>query len=115
MARVVLAPQTVLRTGLTPAYTAAPATGANNGNTIVNAGKMMLHVKNGGGSPCNVTVDTPGTVDSLAVADRVVAVPAGGERMIGPFPIATYNQTGGFIAVDYDFITSVTVGAFIVA
>lgn len=109
MARTALTLQSIVRTGLSPAYTGANA----DGHSVTNEGKKTLvHVKNGGGSSINVTIQTPNTVDSLAVSDRVVSVPSGEERMIGPFPVETYNQSDGTIYVDFSAVTSVTVAAF---
>jgi hypothetical protein len=105
MARTALSVQSITRAGLNPSYTAANA----DGHSISNDGKKtFLHVKNGGGGSVDVTVQTPGSVDGLAVADRVVAVPAGEERAIGPFPTAYYGST---VNVDFSGVTSVTVAA----
>lgn len=107
MARTALTVLQVARTGLTPAYTA----GNVDGHSIVNDGRVCTHVKNGSGSSINVTVQTPGTVDGLAVSDLVVAVPAGQERMIGPFPPGVYNQADGTVYVDLSAVTTVTLAA----
>ncbi len=105
MARTALAVQAMTRAGLTPAYTAANGSG---GHSVVNDGRTFLHVKNGGASPCVVTFETPGTVDTLAIADRTVTVAAGGEAVAGTFPTQTY---GASMLVDFDQVTSVTVAA----
>lgn len=108
MARTALAVQQVRRAGLEPAYTAANA----DGHAIANTGKEVLHVKNGGGGSINVTAVIPGTVDGQAIGDRVVAVPAGEERIIGPFPGTIYDQPGTTdMHVDFSGVTSVTVAA----
>lgn len=106
MARTALAVQQISRAGITPSYSAANA----DGHSVLNSGKEFLHVKNGSGSSINVTVQTPGTVDGQAIADRVVAVGAGAEKMIGPFPPDTYNQPGtNTLYVDFSAVTTVTV------
>lgn len=108
MARTALTVQQIARSGLAPSYTAANAAG----HSVQNNGRVFLHVKNAGGSICNVTIETPGTVDGLAVADRTVAVAATtGDAMIGPFPENVYDQADGTINVDFDQVTSVTVAA----
>lgn len=108
MARTALAVQQVERAGLEPAYTAANV----DGHSIANTGKEALHVKNDDASPINVTFLTPGTVDGQAVADRVQAVPAGEERIFGPFPKNIYDQPGTEVVhVDFSAVTSVTVAA----
>lgn len=108
MARTALAVQDVTRTGLNPAYSAANV----DGHSVPNGGREVLHVKTSG-TPCNVTIQTPGTVDGQAVADRVVALGATAERLIGPFPADYYNQpTGDGVYVDFSAVTGVTVAAF---
>lgn len=108
MARTASAVQQIVRTGLTPAYSAANA----DGHSIANDGRVFQHIKNGSGSSINVTAQTPATVDGLAVAERVVAIPAGEERMIGPFQPGIYNQADGSVYIDYSAVTTVTVATF---
>ncbi len=105
-ARAEVAVQQIARTGLNPAY--IPAVPAD-GHKFNNTGREFLHVKNGAVSPITVTIQTPGLVDGLAVAELTVAVPNAGERMIGPFPTNIYNQAGNMVYVDYSSETSVTV------
>jgi len=109
MARTVITPQQIARTGLASAL-AQPDLA--NGNQFANDGVCFLYVKNGG-AQITVTISTPGTVDGLAIADLVVTVPATtGERMIGPFPAGIYNQSDGNVYVDWSSVTSVTAGVF---
>ena len=105
MTRAVLTPQDVLRTGLTHTFASVDNV---NGNEFTNDGRCALYVKNASGGSINVTVGTPGVVDGLAVADLVVAVGAGVNKLIGPFPAGIYNQTGGLVYVDWSAGTSVT-------
>lgn len=107
MARETLTVQEISRSGLNPSYTAAVA----DGHKIENTGREFVHVKNASGASVNVTIQTPGTVDGLAVADRVVAVPASEERMIGPFAPSDYNQDDDEVYVDYSATSSVTAAA----
>lgn len=104
MARSEVNHQQILRTGLEQSYASANA----DGNKFSNDGRMFLHVKNGGGSSITVTIQTPGTVDDLAIADQAVVVTNGEERMIGPFPPTIYNQSDRMVYVDYSAVTSVT-------
>ena len=108
MAVTALAVQQIGRAGVTPAFTAANA----DGHTILNDGKTFLEVKNAG-SEITVTIDTPQTVDGLAVTQRTVVVAATtGDKMIGPFT-TDYNQPGTeYILVTFTGVTSVTCGAF---
>lgn len=108
MARTALVPQQVVRAGLTPVFSAANA----DGHSVANDGHVMLEVKNGSGAPITVTVQTPGTVDGLAIAELVVTIPAtSGDKMIGPFQPGIYNQADGTIYVDFSAVTTVTVAA----
>lgn len=100
----VLTVQQIARSGLDPSYASA----AGGGDTVPNDEKTFLHVKNGGGSSITVTIQTPGTVDSLAITDRAVSVPNGEERMIGPFPASYYGST---LTLSYSDVTSVTIAA----
>lgn len=105
MARTEVSHQQIVRTGLEATYAAAHV----DGNKFSNDGRMFLHVKNGAGAPITVTVQTPVTVDDLAVTDQVVTVTNGEERMIGPFPPNIYNQDDRMVYVDYSSVTTITV------
>lgn len=107
MARTALSVQQISRDGLTPTYTSA----TTDGHSVVNDGRVFIHVKNNGASPITVTVQTPGAVDGLAIADRQVTVSNGSEKMIGPFLPNVYNQSDGSIWINYSATTSVTVAA----
>lgn len=112
MARTDLALQTIAGTGIVPAFTAANV----DGHAVTNRGRQFVHVKNGSVSSINVTVQTPVTVGGRSVADDVIAVAAGAEKMIGPFDEGNFNQQSGADAgkvyVDFSAVTTVTVGAF---
>lgn len=98
--------QDVVRAGLEATYASAAAGGDEMPNN--DGKKMFLHVVNGGGSDCVMTITTTAVVDGLAVADRTVTVTAAEERFIGPFPIEYYSTT---VAIAYDQVTSVTIAA----
>ena len=99
-----VAAQPVPTGGLGATYSAASAE-----DKFVPGEGVILHVKNGGGSPCTVTLVTPGTVDSLAVADRTVSVPAAGERFIAaPGDYYANRSDGGLATVQFSPTTSVT-------
>lgn len=104
MARTVMTPKDVTRAGVTYALAAVDAV---NGNYFTNNGRCALHVNNASAGSINVTITTPTTVDGNAVADLVVAVGAGVEKIIGVFPPTLYN-TDGEVYVDWSSGTSVT-------
>lgn len=91
--------------GLTLTTQAAAA----GGDTLQNDGQTVLYVKNGGGASINVTLVPAATPDGLAFQNRVVAVGAGAERLIGPFPPVWFNNVDGQVAVTYSAVTSVVV------
>lgn len=106
--------QTIDADGVEPEYAAV-----NSEDTVkVNsAQRNFLHVKNGSGGSINVTITAVKTsarvqgVGVVTVDDLVVAVPAGEERMIGPFTEA-YMDTDGEVTIGYSSTTSVTAGVF---
>lgn len=102
-----LATQDINLAGLAPAYSAA----AGGGDTFNPDEEVFIHVKNASGSSMNVTVATPNTgVGGLAIADSIVAVPAAGERMIGPLPPQHFGRSAdGLGTITYSLATSVTV------
>ncbi len=111
MAYTLLTAQTVIKTGLEPAYASATLT---DGDMFRNTGKEFVHVINGGGSPCLVTIPTPATIKGLDIEDRVVTVGAGEDHMIGTFEPGLYNNPAGGtdagkLYVEYDQVTTVTV------
>jgi len=113
MARTALTVNEVVRAGVAFSPSAANVDGhslANDRNAA-----LFLYVNNGSGSSVTVTIQTPGTVDGLAVADRTVAVAAAAEKLIGPFPSGVYDQSDGAVYVDFSAVTSVTVAAFKIA
>lgn len=107
MPRTSLAIQAPSSGGLTPNYSAANV----DGHSIVNNGQVMMIVKNASAAAINVTAQTPGIVDGLALPDKVVSVAAGGERHFRWDP-GPYNQADGTVYVDFSAVTSVTVAAF---
>lgn len=107
-----ITPQSPSLTGLTPAFAAA----ANTDQVRAN-GRTYLWVKNGSGSPINVTVITTAAFQGLGVADLVVAVPAGGEKIIGPFEKSVFGGVGAdkeLADIDYSATASVTRAALAV-
>jgi hypothetical protein len=108
MARQVESVQSIVRAGLEPTYAAGDAV---NHHEFTNDGETFIIVINAGGGSINVTIDAIKLVDGEAVSDRVVAVPAGETRFIGPFPTDIYNQPTGEVHFDLSGATSVTVAA----
>lgn len=103
-----LTAQSVSQAGLTPAYTAVAAS-----DTFANDGTVFLHVKNGGGSPDTVTITSVKTCDQGSTHNLTVSVPAGAERILGPFETSRFNDpTTGLVTAGHSFTTSVTAALF---
>lgn len=111
MPRSALSVQSVRPEGTAPTYSAANV----DGHSIPGTGDVVLHVKNASAASMNVTVQTPGNQEGLAIADQVVAVPASGERFIGRFRPTTYTRDAGAdvgqVYIDFSAVASVTVAA----
>lgn len=104
MSRTAATVQQMSRAGVTPTYNAAHA----DNNYFANDGRTLLQVLNVG-AEMTVTIQTPGTVDGLAISDRAVVVPlTTGNKMIGPFPPDIYNQSDGTVYVDWSRTSDVT-------
>lgn len=105
--------QNIAKTGLAPTYGAVAASDqfANPSDE-----RTFLHVKNGSGASINATITAQKTsakvpgVGVVAIGNLVVAVPAGAERVIGPFSDA-YTDSLGNVVVGYSAITTVTAAA----
>ena len=80
---------------------------------FVNDGRTIIAVLKTGGT-CEMTFQTPGTVDGQAIAELLVtpAVAATQYTLIGPFPPSIYNQSDGTVYVDIDDETTFSLGAF---
>lgn len=89
MARTALTLYTPARDGTTITWIAATADGEAFDNTGEN---VVLYVKNGDAASKDVTIQTPGTVDTKEIPELIVTVPANEDRIIGPFPKEVYNK-----------------------
>jgi hypothetical protein len=109
MARVDVTTQTIVASGLTPLLTAPTVDG-----DVIDSGNVAVMVTNGSGVSINVTAQTPAQQAGLDVSERIVAVPAGATKLIGPFPRGTYGRPSGAdvgrVYVDYSAQASITRG-----
>lgn len=96
MAGTPMAKQSPNTSGVVPTYNVAAAQ-----NSIQNNGRTLLHVKNGSGAGINVTLVATGSQDGVAMPNKVIAVAAGAERVIGPIPPGLYNFSDGTCEVDF--------------
>ena len=100
-----LAAQKISQSGVAPAYQAAAA----GGDEFANGGRTVFHVKNGSAAAVTVTVKSQKPCNQGGTHDLTVSVPAGGDRMIGPFDPARFNNSSGRVAVTYSAVTTITV------
>ncbi|NSW92320.1 MAG: hypothetical protein HPY74_16910 [Firmicutes bacterium] len=98
-------------TGLTPSYSAADV----QGDEFVNSGKAVLHIKNGGVSQITVTVNSQTKCSFGFDHDVTVDVPAGEERIIGPFPKTRFDDANKKVQISYSDVTNVTIAVLEVA
>ncbi|MCA1571932.1 MAG: hypothetical protein LC798_16800 [Chloroflexi bacterium] len=107
-----LASQQIVQTGLNPAQQAAAA----GGDKFRPGANTFLRVVNGSGASITATVDSVAASSYGTDVDLVVAVPAGGERWIGPLPEQRFGNPSdsGMGNVSYSAVTSVTVGAYFI-
>lgn len=94
--------------GSDPGFSAA----AGGGDKVAPNDHGYFHVRNGGGSPITFTTLTPGN-DKYGQArpDIAGSVPAGGDRIFGPFPADLADPADGLVAFTYSGVTTVTVAA----
>jgi hypothetical protein len=81
-------------------------TAATSGNNyyVPNNGKVLI-VANAA-TTANVTVQTPNTVDGLAITDLTLALADTDVRIFGPFPPAYYNDGDGRLKITVDANTN---------
>lgn len=93
----------------TPTSTSYTPGDVANGMKVAPGGRLVLLTFNSDAVSRNLTVKLPPPPDIADATDRVVATPAGGSRLIGPFPGDMFTQPTaadpndvGFIHVDVD-------------
>lgn len=103
-----LSKQSIRRTGTNPSYSACSA----GGDSVVPSDRTFLHVKNASAGSLTVTVvATKVPATDMTVTNLSVAVPAGGERMIGPITAPEFVDATGNAQITYSGVTSLTIAA----
>lgn len=113
MARALIESQAVLPSGVWPTLVPAVAAGHRFANTFGGEARMFLLVTNAHTSPVTVTIPSTFVRDGLTLANRIVTVPNGTSRLIGPILGEFHNQLSGADTgqtyVDYSVVTAITV------
>jgi len=100
--------QPITLSGITPVYSDAVAGGVQ----FANDGRIFLHLTNTNGASRAVTITTPYQEGGLDLADVYVTLEATtGDVMVGPFPPKLFNNSGGFVQVNFSAISDVKVAA----
>ena len=81
------------------------------GDQFVTTGRTWIHIVNADASPHTVTVAGIGSCSRGESHDKAVVVPAGEERVIGPFKKDWFQDGTGYVQLTYDAITSLTIAA----
>ena len=107
----VLAVNSISPSGVQVTHVAA----AGGGDTVRCGERVFISVINDGGGSVTVTVDDTKTREPAGAAafdpDLEVVIAPGTEKFIGPLPASRFANDGGFAAVTYSGVTSVTVAA----
>lgn len=109
MPRTALAVQQITRSGNGLVQSNGAANAA--GHSVPNDGQVFLEVVTTTNA-CVVTIDTPGSVDGNAIANKTHSIGTATTRKLGPYPPSTYNQADNSIYVDFDLVTGVSIGAY---
>lgn len=102
------------RSGISIADAAMTAAVAG-GHSFVNDGNTILAFLNTNAAARTITIQTPGTVDGLAIADLTVTLAIGSVTPVrvltSRFPRSVYNQSDGTVLIDYSATANVSVAA----
>lgn len=100
-----LTTEVITQTGIEPTFNSAAA----GGDTFTHGAKTYIHIKNDDASPHTATLvsqfsATPG----IGPVDLDIVVPAGEERIAGPFS-TNFKDSAGDVNITYDAVTSVSI------
>jgi len=110
----VLTVQQIARTGLT---ISAGAAAAAAGDSFANNGKRFLRVVNANGAATRTVtiasqIPTAAIPQGAALSNLAVVVPISGEKWIGPFDPAYFNDANGRVVFTYSSEADLTVAAY---
>lgn len=90
----------------------SPDAASSGGDKFTGGSDVWAFWENATGAPITVTIDTPGTVAGLAIADLVITVPANGYAVRGPFPAAVFGDAAGLVSMTYSTHVGLSFGAW---
>lgn len=93
--------------GVNPAFAAA----AGGGDQFSNDGSQKVHLKNTDAAARNVTFAAQAALGCPAgiLHNVVINVPAGQERVVGPFDPARFNDANSRVNMTYDAVANLSV------
>jgi len=100
-----LSVQIAVLAGLTPVYGAC----AGAGDEFANSGREVIHVKNGHSGSQTVTADSQAACSQGFDHNAAVAVPAGEDRVIGPFLKGRFDDANAKVQLTYSGVTLLTI------
>lgn len=106
MANVTLTPQDLTSAGVTVTRTALST--SDTYIVRVPPGGVVINWRKTGAGQAIVTVQTPGTVDGLAIAERTVTVPASTGDVAGVYRKEPYADSSGDLRFTVDEDTGLT-------
>lgn len=83
----------------------------SNGDTFVNQGNVFIYIKNGGETEITVTTVAQKKCNQGHLHDSTITVPAGDDRIVGPFEVDRFNSDTNVAKITYSAVDSVTVAA----
>jgi hypothetical protein len=89
--------------GVAPTYSAVASS-----DVFANDGRTVIYVKNAGGSPDTVAIDSLVACNQGSDHDGGGSVTNGTEKCFGPFDPTRFNNSNGQVTITHSFLTSVT-------
>lgn len=85
---------------------------AGGGDSFPNTGSQFVVITNGSGAPITLSEVIQAAIDGQTPSPRTVSLAAGKTYILGPYPIATYNDGNARMNFTYSGVTSLTIGVF---
>ena len=89
---------------------------AADGHKFLNDGRTLLYIKTDTvGAEHLITIQMPDSsdIDGLVVSDLTYDLPDNQEVVMGPFPPKVYNQSDGYVYIDWEAATATVTWAVV--